>query len=61
MTFLLVFSQIFFSNITMWAKKAHKYINEQGSDMGVIMMCETHASRDTLVQTKIDAAKDGGS
>eukprot|EP00959_Pyramimonas_sp_CCMP1952_P449247 9406620-Pyramimonas_sp.AAC.1 len=55
----LVFSKVFFSNITQWGPKAHKFINEQGNDMDIIMMSETHMAKDKMKQVKVDVAKDG--
>ncbi|CAK0830570.1 unnamed protein product, partial [Prorocentrum cordatum] len=39
--------------------KTHKYINEEGTDMYIIMMCETHIPHDKLKQVKVDVAKNG--
>ncbi|CAK0896554.1 unnamed protein product, partial [Prorocentrum cordatum] len=55
----IAFSKVFFSNITQWGPKAHKFINEQGNDMDIIMMCETHLAQDQMKQVKVDVAKDG--
>ncbi|CAK0863323.1 unnamed protein product, partial [Prorocentrum cordatum] len=52
-------AKVFFSNITQWGPKAHKFINEQGNDMDIIMMSETHMAKDKMKQVKVDVAKDG--
>ena len=36
---------IFFSNITMWGPKVHKYATEEGKKKDIIMMCETHMDK----------------